>query len=120
MHDRTMSATEFDLLTFFEVEPQLLDPEDPWPYNDAAYHVQQGDLALSFAIAPAYFDVRIILKRAEATLYEFNAMGVEDVTYDIHGGRETLKVSLSPENWIVLTLKPGISLLHGAKGNRTG
>ena len=115
-----MSVTELDLLTFFESEPQLLDPKDPWAYNDAAYHVQQGDLALSFAVAPAYFDVRIILKCAEATLYELNAMGVEDVTYDIHGGRETLKVTLSPENWVVLTLKPGVSLSHGSKGIRIG
>jgi len=120
MHDRSMSATELDLLTFFEAEPELLDPNDPWSYNDAAYHVQQGDLTLSFAVAPAYFDVRIILKRADATLYELNAMGVEDVTYGAHGGRETLKVSLSPENWVILTLKPGISLMHSTKGNRTG
>jgi hypothetical protein len=82
--------------------------------------VQQGNLMLSFAVAPAYFDVRIVLKRAEATLYELNARGVEDLTYEVHGGRETLKVSLSPGNWVVLTLKPGISLSHGAKGNRAG
>jgi hypothetical protein len=44
-------------------------------------------------------------------------MGVEDATYDAHGGHETLKVRLSLENWIVLTLKPNISLTHGAKGN---
>jgi hypothetical protein len=79
--------------------------------------VQQGDLTLSLAVAPAYLDVRIILKRAEATLYELNAMGVEDLTYEVLGGRETLKVSLSPGNWVVLTLKPGISLSHGAEGN---
>jgi hypothetical protein len=60
MSDRTISVTELDLLAFFETEPQLLDPEDPWAYNDAAYHVQQGDLSLSFSIAPAYFDVRIL------------------------------------------------------------
>lgn len=120
MHDRSLSATELDLLTFFEVEPELLDPKDPWSYNDAVYRVQSGNLTLSFAVAPAYFDVRIILKCADATLYELNAMGVEDLTYEIHGGRETLKVSLSPENWVILTLKPGISLTHSAKGSSTG
>lgn len=118
MNARTVSVTELDLLTFFETEPQLLDPNDPWPYNDAAYQVQQGDLSLSFAIAPAYLDVRIILKQAETTLYELNPMGVEDVIYEAHGGHETLKVQFRPENWIVLTLKPSISLTHGVKGDR--
>jgi hypothetical protein len=38
MQDRSMSATELDLLTFFEAEPKLRDPGNPWSYNDAAYH----------------------------------------------------------------------------------
>lgn len=107
-----ISASELDLLTFFEVEPTFLDPNDPWPYTDAVYEVKRGELGLSFAVAPAYQDVRIVLKMDEAIVYELNAMAVLDVRYCDTGGRESLEVLISESDILVLRLKPVISLSH--------
>lgn len=107
-----ISASELDLLTFFEVEPTFLDPKEPWPYTDAAYSVKRGNYALSFAVMPAYKDVRIILKIDDVIVYEINALGVKDVRYHEDKGRETLEVVISDTDLLFLRLKPSISLLH--------
>jgi hypothetical protein len=65
-----VTAAEWEFLSFFEVEPQLRDSDAPWCYNDALYRVRQGQLSLSFAIAPSYCDVRIILIYNHHTIYE--------------------------------------------------
>jgi hypothetical protein len=63
MSNRLIRAEELDLLTFFEVEPTRVDPHVPWPYNDFLYQVTRSDLDVSFAVAPAYRDVLLIVKR---------------------------------------------------------
>jgi len=34
-----ISAEEYELLSFFEVEPERASPDIPWPYNDFSYCV---------------------------------------------------------------------------------
>ena len=68
----TLTVQEWELLSFFEVEPELQD-DAPWAYNDALYTVHQGSLKFTFALAPAYCDVRIILAYGETRIYELNA-----------------------------------------------
>ncbi len=84
----TITATELQLLECFGVEPQLLDPRDPWCYNDAAYLVELDGLSISFAIAPAYRDVRLMVRRCDQRIYELNAMSVTDVRVLDEPGRE--------------------------------
>jgi hypothetical protein len=60
----TISAQEWQLLSFFEVEPTGIDGE-AWPYCDLLYEVSRD---LSCAVAPAYRDIRIILRRADSII----------------------------------------------------
>jgi hypothetical protein len=106
----TISAQEWQLLSFFEVEPTSPDGE-AWPYSDFLYQVSHGDLHLSCAVAPAYKDVRIILRRGERVTYELNAMGIEDVRYHDEGG-EALAFVISARDTLWLRLKPEIALRH--------
>jgi hypothetical protein len=111
-----VTAEEWQLLSFFEVEPSLRDSDVPWCYNDAVYEVHQGDLALSFAIAPGYRDVRIILQHEGERLYELNAMDVKDVRYTNDGGQEQLEVALNDRESILLRIKPRVELTHKFDG----
>jgi hypothetical protein len=108
-------AEEIELLSFFEVEPRRLDKDVPWPYNDFLYEVQRGDLSLSFSVAPAYKDVRIILKKDETQLYELNAVGVEDVIYHNDKGREAVEIVINETDRLWLRVKPEIKLTHEIK-----
>jgi hypothetical protein len=87
-----ISAEEWQVLSFFEVQPKLADEDVAWPCNDLVYEIVRGDLSLSCAIAPAYRDVRLILKRDGEKLYELNAMGVDDVKYENRLGTEVLEI----------------------------
>jgi hypothetical protein len=53
----TVTVKEFELMSFFEVEPQPLDPDVPWPYSDFSYHVELGQYEIEFTISPAYRDI---------------------------------------------------------------
>jgi hypothetical protein len=103
---------EWQLLSFFEASPDLRDADVPWCYNDALYCVKQGDVELSFAIDPAYRDVRIALSHRGETLYELNAMRVDDVRYRNENQVETLEVVLNDRASLVLRVRPRIELVQ--------
>jgi hypothetical protein len=81
MSAHAITATEIDLLSFFEVEPKARDEAVPWPYNDFLYETARGRFHISFAVNPAYRDVRFILSVDGQAIYELNALGVTDVRY---------------------------------------
>ena len=110
--NESISAEELDLLTFFEVEPKMREVDIPWLYNDSVYEVVREDLHLSFAVAPSYKDVRIILKRGEHLLYELNAMDVEDIRYHNEKDREILEIRLNDRDRLWLRVKPAITIAH--------
>ena len=107
-----ISAEEWQLLSFFEVEPTPTDKDVAWPYNEYLYEIVRSEFELSFSIAPAYRDVRIILTHKGAKLYELNSMGVKDVRYRNEGNVESLEIVLSPTESIWLVVKPVISINH--------
>ena len=107
-----VTAEEWQVLSFFEVQPELSDPDEPWCYNDAVYVIERDGHRLSFALAPAYRDVRIILTYKNTRLYEFNSMSVQDVRYKDERGDETLEVIVSDRERVLLRVKPHIEILH--------
>jgi hypothetical protein len=107
-----ISAEEHEVLSFFEVVPTPTDKDIPWPYNDYLYEIEREGMSMSCAIAPAYKDVRIILKYNGSKFYELNSVGVRDVRYDNKGGNETLEIVLSDNESITLRVKPRIEINH--------
>ena len=114
MRDGTsgISAEEWELLSFFEVEPILQDQDAPWVYNDACYAIQRSDHSLSVSISPSYRDVRLILKHGDSRLYELNSMGIHDVRYIKESSDEFLVFELNSNESLRLRVKPTIELTH--------
>ena len=109
----TISAKAWELLSFFEIEPEFRDPEDSWPYTDALYRVQQGSLSLSVSIAPAERDVRVILSSDGNRIYELNATDIKDVRYfKREDGVEMLEIIITERDSIFLKTKPRIEIKH--------
>lgn len=107
---------EWQLLSLFEVEPEYLYPEDPWPYTDAAYSISRDGFELSCAIHPAYSDIRIILKRDAQRIFELNAMGVQDIRYSNESGIESLHVQISASESLTLRVRPTICIEQSFDG----
>jgi hypothetical protein len=107
---KTITSQEWELLSFFEVEPELLDSTIPWIFNDALYRVSLDNYNFTFAVQPSYRDVRLILSIDGQIAYELSAMGVDDVIYRKEDGHETIEIRLDPHNSLMLTMKPSIQL----------
>ncbi|MEC4806818.1 MAG: hypothetical protein SAJ12_21595 [Jaaginema sp. PMC 1079.18] len=103
-----ISIEDWQLLSFFEVEPTLLDKDVPWLYNDSTYLFEQGEISLSFSIQPSYRDVGIILSQRNLVISEYNLFGVEDVIYEKNKKSEILIVKVSENSQIILRLRPSI------------
>ena len=112
MSAQFITASDLDLLTFFEVEPKPRDTDVPWPYNDFLYETTRGGFKISFAVAPAYKDVHFILSLNDRVLYELNAVGVDDVRYAKDGSGEILEVIVSSRESLTIRLRPDVSIDH--------
>src|SRR5476649_1157700 len=108
-----ITATELQMLECFGVEPKFLDPNEPWCYNDAAYSVELDGFSVSFAVQPAYRDVRIIVRRGEQRLYELNALGLADVLGLDEPGRDMVEVRFSERKWSRLQLRHALEITEG-------
>ncbi len=111
-----LSVDEYDLVGFFGCLPKQEESDVPWQYNDSAYEVADSVLHLSFAIAPAYRDVRLLITVASTIVFELTAMGVEDVRVSSEKGRTSLEVTVTPTHSIWLSLKPQIMLRQSVSG----
>ncbi len=108
----TITAEEWEVLGFFEVEPKTVDADIGWPYNEFLYEVERGDIQLSCAIHPASGDVRIVLRVLGGIVYELNALQIVDIKYRDENKSELLEFILSPTETLTLRVKPGIELQH--------
>ena len=105
-----ITAEEYEVLGFFETEPTVLDEDIPWVYTDSLYEVSRAGKTLSVAIHPAYKDIRIILKEGEEKIFEFEALGVQDIRVLNEKLPELLEISVNEQQTVLVRIKPSISL----------
>jgi hypothetical protein len=106
-----ISAEEWQLLAFFEVEPTKLDADIAWPYNDFTYRRVLGEVTVTFAVAPAYKDFTLTVERGGAKEIELSALSVFDIRYHEDRGAEWLEILLTEADRLELRLKPSFSLV---------
>lgn len=118
----SISAEEWQLSSFFEVEPERLDPDSPWPYTEVVYELERAGLWLRCAIAPAYRDVRLAIRCGETLLYELEATGALDVIYERDPRGECLRIRTNASDSIALRLRPRVEIVQIADpaGVRSG
>jgi hypothetical protein len=116
---RSLSIDEYDLVQFFSALPTQLDEGVPWEYNDSVYDATDSRIQVSFAIAPALRDVRIRLSVDGACIYDFDAIGVEDIRYRREKGRESLEVVIAHGHSVWLTVTPQILIRQSLSEDST-
>jgi hypothetical protein len=103
-----ITVEEFELLSFFAVEPVRADGDVPWPYNDFTYRISLDEYSVEFGIHPAYKDLSFSISRKGSELYTFSALSVHDVRYHNHPDREVLEIVVSSRDSIWLRLRPTV------------
>lgn len=104
------SIEEWQLLSFFEVEPKLDDPDLPWHYNSALYETRIGGYFVSFSLSPSYLDFTLKIEHEGDCLYEFTALQADAVLYKKEYGKEYLEIILSGNHSLELTLRPKVRI----------
>ena len=109
-----ITAEDYELLGFFEVEPELHDKDTPWIYNDSVYEVIDGNRHMTVAIHPSYKDVRVILSEEGYKVFEFEATAVKDIRVLNDKLPETLEIVMSEKCSLLIKRKPHISIYIAA------
>ena len=107
-----MTATDYQLLACFGVEPERRDASELWCHDDALYQVQIDGFLVSFAVAPIYPDVRIVVQFGGRRIFEFASMAVEDVRVIDEPGIDAVEVHLTARSTLRLQLRPAFAITH--------
>jgi hypothetical protein len=101
-----VTVTEFELLGFFECDPEADE------YGGFAFHVARGPYVIAFGMNPDTRDVSLAVARDGATVVEFVSLAVPDVRWRGDGQRERLQIVLGERHSVFLELRPNVSVVH--------
>ena len=105
-----ISALEWQLLSFFEVEPTKLDPDVSWPYNSFTYDTCRDNRRIVFSVAPANKDFTLSVDFNGLQEIGFTALSVFDIRYCEEHSAEWLELWITQTQVIELRLKPHFRL----------
>lgn len=108
-----ITAEEYELSGFFEVESELLDPQSPWVYNQATYKVIDNQKVMVVSIQPSYKDIKIELFEGGNAVFDLLATGIEDIKIE----NEILRIELNERQAVQIKRKPYISSKITAEEN---
>jgi hypothetical protein len=103
-----ITASELELMTFFECAPAQLDRDVPWPYDCFTYEFHSPTESLKFEIHPAMPTVELSVVKDGETVFTLSADTPLDVRVHLDAERETLELKLSEKHKIFITKLPRI------------
>jgi hypothetical protein len=107
---------DYELISFFEVEPDVLDADIPWFYNTLTFQKQCADELLYCTFSPAYGDIDLTLSRDQKAKITLNLHNIKSIEILKDSNGEHLKATFHPDTLLkdfLLTLKPEISIIWG-------
>lgn len=107
---------EYELISFFECEPQLADPSTPWCYNNLHFSTFRGQDHIVCEIEPAYGELKLWWKQAGQLRAHVKLNKLESLS--VHVGKEDDYMIVSgpdnsPATLFKLRLKPFVSVEIG-------
>ncbi|HSZ91762.1 MAG TPA: hypothetical protein VK822_20575 [Acetobacteraceae bacterium] len=102
---------DYELIAFFEAEPELLDPAVPGLYNTLTFVSVRGGLEVCCKISPSYGHLTLRLKMAGEDLPNVDIGCVDRIRLESRNGREALLATIDRDNDFVLQLKPHVCVV---------
>jgi hypothetical protein len=87
----------YELLSFFEAEPTILDPGAPWLYNTLDFATTRDGIEVHARIVPSYGDLTIRLILADHELARFVLRQAEALRIICEKQRELLVATFAPQ-----------------------
>ena len=108
---------EFELLSFFEVEPSKLDedPNFPFFYNSLQYNIVNDSERIEVHLSPAYGDMEIIWEQQGPLKFNWRVYHIESLQIEKKDGLEYLIIKSKDENIAdcYLWVKPHFKIIGG-------
>jgi len=115
MKTTNLGVCEWEALAFFEGDPVSRAYGTEWFDSDSAYEIERGGFVVSCAIHPIHRDVRLIIRRDEKIIFEWNAQGLSDICYVEEVHRTILKFISSEDDYTTLQVTPEITINRHSK-----
>ena len=111
----------WELISFFEGEPELTDPAQPWFYNRLTFRLERDGEVIEAGIEPSYRLLALEWKAADgATRLRLDLNGVDKLVVEEDQARAVLTASFpesSPLYELRLQVRPHVSVSWGADLN---
>src|SRR5208283_956792 len=86
---------KWELVSFFESEPEVLDPGQPWMYNKLTFKYQKEEHILHAVIRPSYGDFRFKYFLKNILIFDVDFHWVDECKRFCEGGKEFLLLRFS-------------------------
>jgi len=106
---------EYELTSFFEVEPLKLDKEAPLRYNTVTYVKKNGLEKIEIHISPAYGDIEIFWEQNNELKINWRFYDIKSLKIEKKDNKEYLIVKFNAENMseCYLWVKPSFKIIGG-------
>jgi hypothetical protein len=102
---------DYELLSFFDAEPTLLDAKVPWFYNTLDFHTQRNGIEVQCRLRPSYGEIKTRLLVGGLELARVDVQSFKSVRLVIDEGRDILIATVDRtlrEETFALILKPRV------------
>jgi len=109
---------KFELISFFESRPALLDPHVDWYYNHLTFITTDNADRIECEIEPANLLMKLRWYRDGSELVNLNLEVVTGLKIENRGGKESLRATFSETSGIgslLIQLKPSIHVFMELK-----
>lgn len=106
---------EWELLSFFEAEPKIMDRGVPWYYNQLVFETTRGDDHIRCVIEPGYEILKIVWWRGKQEAVSIDLHSVQSLRIITGQGRDCLIANFRSSEILPMEfqLKPTICLRWG-------
>jgi hypothetical protein len=106
---------EFELIGFFEAEPEISDRDVPWFYNRLKFQTTRGEDNIVCAIEPGYGEMDLIWRKSGIEIAIFALRDVSALFITSSGSGEFMTAMFRYEDTLdfIFHLKPDIKMHWG-------
>ena len=108
---------DYELISFFEVEPEVLDKDVIWYYNTLTFTIERSDEKVTLNISPAYDDLEIFWERNDELKIHWKLFQIQSVKIEKKDDKEYMRIISTGEfmDDCFFFMKPSIKLIGGMK-----
>jgi hypothetical protein len=105
----------FELESFFECEPEVLDKDVPWAYNELLFNIEAENGKLQVKMVTGYELMDVIWKQGEYIVLNLKLKGVQSLQIKDEKKYDTLVASFRSQDVddLIIKIRPVISVTWG-------